>query len=321
MIITRSPFRISLGGGGTDLPSYYTKHGCSLITAAIDKYMYVSVNKLAVEDFIRLKYSQTEKVERVGELQHELARESLKLTGTKTGLEIASMADIPAGTGLGSSGSYTVALLKALHTLKKEVISAEKLAEEACYIEMDILGKPVGKQDQYIASFGGIIQMKIDKKGNVEIKPLNLPLGVIKGLENDILLWYTDIRRESYKILKEKSKKIRMLNKIKEIGEASRIALQNGNTELFGRLLDRHWRIKKTISDKISSSKIDYWYEIAKKSGAIGGKIMGAGGGGFFMFCCPGNKKFLREKMKEEGLKELDWRFDFEGTKILANFD
>jgi len=321
MIITRSPFRISLGGGGTDLPDYYKKHGGSLITAAIDKYMYISLNQLAVENFIRLKYSKTEKVDKVGELKHELAREALRLANLDEGLEIASIADLPAKTGLGSSGSYTVALLKALHTLKKEAISAQDLAEEACHIEMDILDKPVGKQDQYIASFGGIIHLKINKKGEVEVKRLNLPLETIKKLENDLILCYTNIQRESNPILKEKAKKTRILHEIKEIGEKSRKALENGDTQAFGKLLDQHWQTKKRLSRQISTSAIDYWYDLAKKSGALGGKIMGAGGGGFFMFCCPGEKSKLRENMKKEGLIEMEWRFDFAGTKILADFD
>ncbi len=321
MIITRSPFRISLGGGGTDLPDYYKKHGGSLITAAIDKFMYISVNRLKVEKFIRLKYSKTEKVNRINDIKHDLAREALRLTDSSLGLEIASIADLPARTGLGSSGSYTVALLKALHSLKKEVISAKELAEEACHIEMDILDKPVGKQDQYIASFGGIIRLDINQKGKVKVKRLNLPLGTIKKLENDLILCYTSIRRESYGILKEKVKKTSMLHKIKKIGEKSEKALLTGNTKLLGRLLDLHWQTKKTLSDKISNSQIDYWYEKAKKSGAVGGKIMGAGGGGFFMFCCPGEKRFLRETLKKEGLIEIDWRFDFEGTKIISDFN
>lgn len=320
MIITRSPFRISLGGGGTDLPSYYTQYGGSLITGAIDKYMYISVNRPKIEKFIKLKYSRSEKVEKVADIKHELAREALKLTGIDSCIEISSIADLPSQTGLGSSGTYTVALLKALHTLKKEVISAKRLADEACHIEMDILKKPVGKQDQYIASFGGIIQLEIAKDGKVKVKPLNLPLETIKRLENDILIFYTHIKRKSEEILKEKGKKTDTLREIWQIGDASRIALKSGNIELFGELLNRHWQIKKKLSGKISSSKIDYWYKLAKKSGAIGGKIMGAGGGGFFMFCCPGEKRKLRETMDREGLKELEWRFDFEGTKILANF-
>lgn len=323
MIIIRSPFRITLGGGGTDIPFYYSKFGGNLITATINKFMYINVKKLILSDDICLKYSESERVNNVEKIRHNVARESLKLTGIKKAIDISSLSDIPAGTGLGSSGSYGVALLKALHVLKKEAISPQDLAEEACQIEIDILKKKVGKQDQYATAFGGINYLKIDRSGKVDVYPLNLPLRVIKKLENDLLIFFTKIQRKSSRILSllDKEGSFRYLDKIKAIGLESMEALKRGNTERFGQLLDLHWQTKKNLLNVVSNDKIDRWYLLAKKNGAVGGKIMGAGGGGFFLFSCPDNEKKdrLRSALEQEGLKELDYRFDFEGVKILAN--
>jgi D-glycero-alpha-D-manno-heptose-7-phosphate kinase len=328
MIITRTPFRLPLGGGGTDLPSYYERFGGALLTSAVNKYMHINVNPLIIEKNIMLKYSKAEIVNHPDKLSHELAREALKLTKIFGSIEISSMADIPARTGMGSSGSYLVGLLKALHTLRSEVISAQDLAEEACRIEMNRLKKPVGKQDQYAAAFGGIIFMQIDKKGRVIVEHLRLSPEIVKELENDLLIFYTSINRDSSTILSEQKKStarkdkniIKNLHEIKEIGLEIKKAIKRGDIYALGKLFDAHWQVKKKRSTKISNPKIDHWYELAKNHGALGGKIMGAGGGGFFLFCCPGNKRGLREALRMEGLKELDWRFDFEGSKILAHF-
>jgi len=328
MIITRTPFRLPLGGGGTDLPSYYERFGGALLTSTINKYMHINVNPLIIEKNVILKYSKTEIVNHSDKLAHELAREALKLTKIFDSIEISSMADIPARTGMGSSGSYLVGLLKALHTLKGEVIAPAELAEEACHIEIYNLKKPVGKQDQYAAAFGGIISMEINKKGQVKIERISLPAEFIKDLENDLLIFYTKFTRESSKILDEQKKAttkndkgvIKSLHEINEIGLEIKKAVKRGDIYALGQLFDAHWQVKKKRPGGISNPKIDYWYDLAKDNGALGGKIMGAGGGGFLLFCCPWNQKGLRETMKKEGLEELDWRFDFEGSRILAHF-
>ncbi len=329
MIITRAPLRISLGGGGTDLPSYYSKYGGFILSAAIDKYVFINLNRLKIDDFIRLKYSKTEQVNTIQEIQHPLLREALRLTGVDSGLEIASMADVPAGTGLGSSGSFLVSLLVALHTLKREHISTQDLAEEACHIEIDIVGQPVGKHDQYLAAFGGLTCLDIAPDGKVAVSPLEISSHDLDELRNSILLFYTGILRPSFDILsdqKEDTSKgaqevVDSLHTTKELGLEIKRALEKGNLKYFGELLDVHWQNKKRRSGKISNPDIDRWYEVAKANGALGGKIMGAGGGGFFMFYCPNDRKAqLRRAMAREGLREMSINFDLEGARVLMNF-
>ncbi len=327
MIITRTPFRIPLGGGGTDLPSYYSKYGGFIFSAAIDKYMFISINQPIVDNLIRVKYSKSETVTCVDEIQHEIVREALRYLGFKNGIEVVSMADVPAGTGLGSSGAYTVGLLNALHTLRRDSLSLQELAEEACKIEIEILGKPIGKHDQYLAAFGGLTCLEIEKDGAVKVCNSKISHSVIDELEKNILLFFTGISRDANDILssqnkaveKDEGKVVDALHKIKEIGYQIKEALESGNLAKFGYLLDKHWQVKKNLSGNVTDSSIDRLYEKAKENGALGGKIMGAGGGGFFMFYCEEHRNLLRNAMAEEGLREMRFRFDFEGTKVLIN--
>lgn len=327
MIITRAPFRIPLGGGGTDLPSYYSKYGGKLISVAIDKYMVTILNRPVTDSLIRLKYSHSETIKLVSEVQHELIKEALKLTDINNGVELSFIADIPAGTGLGTSGSFLVSMLKALHVFKKEEVTAKHIAEEACYIEIDKLKNPVGKQDQYIAAFGGITQLIIDKKGHVQAVHPTIDQSTLEDLEDSLLLFFTGTHRSSKEILssqnkatqKNDKKVLESLHFIKEIGEKITKCLKKGDINGFGKLLNTHWEYKLRLSDKVSNEDINRWYLKGMVGGALGGKLIGAGGGGFLLFCCPGDKKNLRKAMQEEGLKEVFFHFDFDGVKVLVN--
>jgi D-glycero-alpha-D-manno-heptose-7-phosphate kinase len=326
MIITRTPFRITLGGGGTDLPSYYEKYGGFLISAAINKYMYITVNK-RFEDEIRVSYSKTEIVDRAEEVQHPIVREALKLVGIASGIEITSIADLPAQAGLGSSGSFTVGLLNALHAYKREFLTPAQLAEEAFHIEAEVLKEPVGKQDQCIAAHGGIISMEIDRTGMVDVNTHILSEDALDQLENNTLYFYTGIQRSASQILSDQSQSIRRdenaviesMHKIKDIGRECLLRLKEGDVDWFGKSLDLHWNIKRQMSTKMSDANIDKWYQVALQNGASGGKIMGAGGGGFFMFYCSNGKSMLRNVLAREGLREIKFRIDTEGSKVLMN--
>ena len=325
MIITRTPFRVTLGGGGTDLPSFYREHGGFILGAAIDKYMYLNVNTPIIDDKIRVRYTGSEMVDHVDEVQHTLAREALRYFRVASGIEIVSIADIPAGTGLGSSSSYLVGLLNALHALLHDQATPQKLAEEACNIELEILQKPVGKQDQYMAAFGGLTALDIKPDGRVCVTRLELDLDLLDSLEHNILMFYTNEMRDATSILKKQDEATRTkdrtvvtsLLEIKDIGLEISEALTKGNLRRFGELLDTHWQSKKRLSEGISNPQIDAWYELAKRNGAIGGKISGAGGGGFLMLYCEEGKARLREVMRAAGLRELKFRFDFEGSKVV----
>ncbi len=329
MILARAPFRISLGGGGTDLPSYYSEYGGFILSAAINKYLYIYVNRPAADDFIRVKYSRYEQVMSPDELQHDLVRPTLTLLGLNGSLEIVSMADVPAGTGLGSSSTYLVALLTALYELKREKVPTQALAEQACHVEMNLAKHPVGKHDHYLATFGGITCLDISTDGRVKVSPLDISITAVEELRNNVLLFYTGITRSSGDILKKQregtlqgdSTIVDSLHRTKELGYQIKETLEQGDLDRFGLLLDEHWQNKKRRSDQISDPQIDRWYELAKENGAVGGKIMGAGGGGFFMFYCPNSHKArLRRRMAEEGLREMPYDFDFEGAKVLVNF-
>ena len=326
MIITRSPLRVSLGGGGTDLPSYSREHGGFLIAGAIDKYVYINIHPRFVDGFL-LKYSHLEEVATIDEIKHPIIRESLRDVGIQArNLEITSMADIPAGTGLGSSGSFTTALLKALHTYKKNLIHPHELAEQACHVEIDILREPIGKQDQYIAAYGGITCFEFRKDGIVTATPLNISEETLFNLEDNLLLFFTGYSRSASAILKDQDDKSRRsdsemtqnLHFMKELGLSSRQALERGDVSEFGRLMNTHWERKKQRSAEMSNGKIDEWYAVAMANGALGGKLIGAGGGGFLMFYA-GEKTRLRHAMRERGLKEVRFRFDFEGTRIISH--
>lgn len=323
MIIARSPLRITLGGGGTDLPSYYEKHGGFCIAGAINKYVYITVNENFTDRLI-VKYSETEKVKRAQDVKHPIIRECfdlLKMDGR--GLEVSCMADIPAGTGLGSSSSFTCAILKALHAYKHEYVSAEQLAAEAVEVELGRLHGPIGKQDQYIAAHGGVMEMCFDSSAT-EVTPLRMSQETRDALTENLLLFFTGYSRAAAKILKEqddKSKKddgeiTKNLHHVKDLGLRSSGAIENGNLELLASLMDEHWNWKQKRSSGMSNGKINEWYNLAILNGALGGKLIGAGGGGFLMFLCE-NKANLRAAMTKAGLKEVRFNFDYEGTKIL----
>jgi len=326
MIIARSPLRISLGGGGTDLASYYQEHEGFLIAAAIDKYVYVTVMRPFTEG-IYLKYSQLEHVNLVSEVQHRIIREALALMNFRTPqIEITTLADIPAGTGLGSSGSFTTALLKALYTHRKRHLHQEELAQLACHIEIDLLGEPIGKQDQYIAAIGGLTCFTFHSDGKVSAEPLQISMQTMFELEDNLLLFFTGFSRSASGILKDQNVRtqnndeemIKNLHYVKELGLRSKKALENGDTQLFGELMHEHWEHKKRRSGGMSNPKIDDWYQLGMTHGAIGGKLVGAGGGGFLMFMAK-NRNKLRSAMAKAGLEEVRFKFDFEGTKVMMS--
>ena len=326
MIIVRSPLRVSLGGGGTDLASYYEKYEGCLLAGAIDKYMYVTIHETFVEDLI-IKYSEMERVRSASLIKHPIVRESLHMLNvTQTNLEITSMADIPAGTGLGSSGSFTTALLRALHVLKKGIVSPATLAEQACTIEIEKLGEPIGKQDQYIAAIGGLTWFEFAQDGRVSATPLHADEETRYNLEDNLLLFFTGYSRSASTILKEQNDKsksnndemIQNLHFVKELGQQSKKCIESGELREFARLMDVHWQHKKKRSGNMSNNKIDEWYKLAMSSGALGGKVIGAGGGGFLMFYAE-DKIRLRRALHGVGLKEVRFKFDFEGTKVLVS--
>ncbi|MDP2137677.1 MAG: galactokinase [Candidatus Didemnitutus sp.] len=325
MIITRSPLRISLGGGGTDLPSYYREHGGFLVAGALDKYVYLTLHRTFVSDLI-VKYSKLERVPSASELEHPIIREAFGLLGMDgRSLELTSMADIPGGTGLGSSGSFTTALLKVLHSANKNLISPAELAEQACHIEIDRLGEPVGKQDQYIAAVGGITAFTFHRDGRVEYRPCKISEETLFNLEDNLLLFFTGYSRSASAILKDqndrsKSNDSAMLENLhftKDLGLQSLRALEGDRLDEFARLMDVHWQRKKARSAGMSNDRINEWYDHAMANGALGGKLIGAGGGGFLMFYADDNIR-LRHAMREKGLQEVRFRFDFEGTKVVA---
>ena len=324
MIMTRSPLRISLGGGGTDLPSYYKDHGGFVLAAAIDKHVYITVHEPFANRII-LKYSTVEVVRRRDEVRHPIIREALKLAGIDGHIEIASMSDIPAGTGLGSSGSFTTALLKALHELRNDSVQPEVLAEQACHIEMDLLDEPVGKQDQYIAAFGGITAFTIHPDGKVEAARLKISPETLSNLEDNLMLFFTGFTRSASEILHDQRVRsssndraiLDNLSFIKQLGYESKSALEAGNLGEFARLMNVHWEHKKRRSPGMSNGDIDDYYGLALKSGASGGKLIGAGGGGFLLLYTE-QKTVLRRAMTEAGLREVRVRFDYYGTRVVA---
>jgi D-glycero-alpha-D-manno-heptose-7-phosphate kinase len=326
MIIARSPLRISLGGGGTDVPSYYQEHDGFLLAAAIDRYVYVTVMRPFTQG-IYLKYSEIEQVKTVAEVKHPIMREVLAELKLKTPqVEITTLADIPSGTGLGSSGSFTTALIKALFAHYRKNIHPAQLAEMACRIEIEKLGEPIGKQDQYIAAYGGITEFNFLKDGSVTSAPLNLSVQTVHDLEDNLLLFFTGISRSAGSILSDQvekskindSKMVDNLHFTKDLGHRSKAALINNETKKFGELMHEHWEHKKSRSSGMTSDFIDNAYNQALRSGAVGGKLVGAGGGGFLMFYA-NDKEMLRSKMAELGLEEVRFKFDFEGTKVILS--
>jgi D-glycero-alpha-D-manno-heptose-7-phosphate kinase len=326
LIITRSPLRISLGGGGTDLPSYYRKHGGFVLSAAINRYVYITINE-AFRPRIILKYAKLEDVERVDDIQHPIIREALRLTGiTGPYLEIVSLSDIPAGTGLGSSGSFTTALLRALHTMKRSFVPPQELAEQACHIEIDLLKEPIGKQDQYIAAFGGITCFDFLPDDRVVAQPLKIAPETLANLEDNLLLFFTGASRSAAQVLRDQDTKTRdnsseMLENLhftKQLGHESRDALLAGDLRKFAEIMHTHWEHKKRRSPGMSSGFIDEMYDLARAHGALGGKLIGAGGGGFLLLYTE-DKTRLRSAMRNANLREVRMQFDFSGTSVLAH--
>jgi D-glycero-alpha-D-manno-heptose-7-phosphate kinase len=325
VIITRSPLRISLGGGGTDLPSYYLQHGGFLIAAAIDKYVYITIHQTFYPGLI-VKYSKMEKVQIVDQVQHPIIREALKMVGVSNpNLEITSMADIPDGTGLGSSGSFTTALLKALHAHCKNLVHPDELAAQACEIEIERLHEPIGKQDQYIAAFGGLTCFRFQPDNTVVATPLRLSTETLHDLEDNLMLFFTGVYRSASTVLKdqdERTKKnehevVANLHFVRDIGLKSQECLEAGKLREFAELMNVHWDYKKRRSKGMTNDEIDEWYSLARRNGALGGKLIGAGGGGFLMFYTE-DKTRLRRAMSEVGLREVRFNFDFEGTKVVV---
>ncbi len=326
MIFTRSPLRISLGGGGTDLPSYYEKFGGFLIAAAIDRYVYVTVNR-PFGTGIRLKYSDIENVDTVEEVRHPILREALRMMNLRTPqIEITTLAEIPSGTGLGSSGSFTTALVKALYAHRRRLLHSSEVARLACEIEIERLHEPVGKQDQYIAAYGGVTCFDFHPDGTVAARPLAIDMDTLFELEDNLLLFFTGFSRSAGSLLQDQKTRseeadpemIDNLHYVKDLGYRSQRALEAGHCQEFGELLHEHWEHKKRRSRGMSNPKIDEWYELGRRNGAIGGKLVGAGGGGFLLFYAE-DRKGLRQAMREAGLDEVRFRFDFEGTKVLMS--
>ncbi|MBY0461640.1 MAG: galactokinase [Alphaproteobacteria bacterium] len=326
MIIARSPLRITFGGGGTDLPSYYQEHEGFLIAGAIKKYVFVTVMRPFSEG-IYLKYSELEHVNEVAAVRHRIIKEALSLLQLKTPqIEITTLADIPAGTGLGSSGSFTTALLKALYAHRRHLMQPQELAELACDIEINRLKEPIGKQDQYMAAYGGLTCFTFHKDNRVTAEPLKVSMETFFDLEDNVLLFFTGYSRSASGILQDQQLRtqasdremLENLHFVKELGYRSKEALELGNTTMFGELLHEHWEHKKRRSKGMSNPKIDHWYEVGMQSGAAGGKLVGAGGGGFLMFYAADRNK-LRHAMRKEGLEEIRFNFDFEGTKIVLS--
>jgi D-glycero-alpha-D-manno-heptose-7-phosphate kinase len=329
MILARAPMRITLGGGGTDLPSYYSKYGGFILSAAIDKYVYIYVNRPAADNLIRVKYSRYEEVDSPEQIKHDLVRPALTLLDIRRNVEIVSMADVPAGTGLGSSSTYLVCLLTALYELKRKRVTPKKVAEFACKVEIEMARHPVGKQDQYLAAFGGITCLDIAKGGQVQVSTPLISKTTIEDLQSQILLFFTGLSRSANEILEVQKqdttrgdkKVVESLHLTKELGYRVKEYLEIGELDKFGLLLHEHWENKKKRSGKISNPNVERWYSLARENGALGGKIVGAGGGGFLMLYCPnGNKGKLRKALASEGLKEMEYHFDFEGAKVIVNF-
>ena len=327
MILSTAPMRITLGGGGTDLESYYSKYGGFLIAGGINKYCTIIANQRFVNT-IRISYSEMENVNCVEEIKHRIFKTTLKFMDVKEGIELHSIADIPARSGLGTSSTFTVALLNALHTYKKDYINQKQLADEACHVEIDLLGEPIGKQDQYMAAFGGLTCLTFHRNGDVYVEPLKVKADIIDQIESNLLLFFTGKERDASEILSEQDEKSRSddpniinnLHTVKDIGLQTRRYLEAGEVDMLGELLHSHWETKKKRSKNMSDPFIDECYDLARRKGAIGGKLVGAGGGGFLMFyCANGHKSGLIESLQNRGLKWERFHFDFSGAKILVN--
>ena len=331
MIVTRTPFRVTLGGGGTDLPSYYEKHGGFIFAMGLDKYMYVTVNRPVVGRHIRLHYSNSEVVAHASELRHELAREALLAHGIEEAFEVASIADLPAGTGLGSSSCYLVGLLNALHHDRRDYVSLQTLAEEACHIELNILKEGIGKQDQYMAAYGGLTVLDIDRDGKVAVRQLSPSSSDIAEFVAHTHIYYTGASRDAREVLADQNNAMQKkdsvdharvadsLHRIKDLGYRILEAIEANNYDRWGQLLDEHWQAKKKMSSKISLLAVDKIYdEVRQRFGVLGGKIIGAGGGGFLMLYCASHHAALEKYMLEQGMPRMHYTIEAEGTKVIS---
>lgn len=324
MLITRTPLRISIGGGGTDLPSYYRRRGATVVSAAINKYIYIGINATFVDDYF-IKYSAMERAERIDDVAHPLVREALRSTAIPPGVEIVSMADIPAGTGLGSSGTFTVGLLRALYAFKREHITAGALAEEACRIEIDVLDQPVGKQDQYIAAFGGLTCFEFHPDDRVTVTPLSISNATLHDLEEHLLLFFTGYARAASEILSDQHRRSTagdnaMLDSLaftEKLGLRIKGALEAGDTGGFADLMHEHWEYKRARTSGMSNVDIDRWYDHGLANGARGGKLVGAGAGGFLLFYAIEPQR-LRATMTDAGLAEVRFFFDHDGSAVIV---
>ncbi|MBE9529219.1 MAG: GHMP kinase [Proteobacteria bacterium] len=320
MIISKTPFRVSFVGGGTDLAEFYSVEPGAVVSASIDRYMYICVNK-RFDHTIRVSYSKTEIVETVDEIQHPIVKECLKLTGVEDSIEVTSVSDIPAGTGLGSSSSFTVGLLHALYAYKGIHVTPERLASEACRIEIDILKEPIGKQDQYIAAYGGLQFIRFNPDGTVYVDPILCTKEVKKELSENLMFFYTGVSRQASTILTEQKKntaaKMEHLKKVRDLTPVLRDVLTEGGAlTRFGKLLNEGWVLKKSFAEGISNAGIDESYARALEAGAVGGKLLGAGGGGFLLFYVEQqNQAGVREALKD--LREVPFSFEPQGSKII----
>lgn len=320
VIFSRAPLRVTLGGGGTDLPSYYSQHGGFLVAGAIDKYVYMLTHTVFQRRY-RMKYSELEEVEDVGEIRHPILREGLSRHWCGNPLEIASVADVPAGTGMGSSGAYTVCLLKSLAHARHTSIAPGDLAESACEIEIDVLGEPVGKQDPYAAAHGGICAYTFNPDGKVDVEPLELDPQVLDRLRDHLLLFYTGEARSASKVLADQDARSKTgdeemlanLHRTKEIGRESYEMLRQGDLEAYAELMHAHWENKRRRSPGMANGRIDRLYTVARRNGAIGGKLVGAGGGGFLLLYCT-RPEDTRDAMRAEQAHELPFDFEFGGA-------
>lgn len=323
MIIVQAPLRISFLGGGTDFPDYYREAGGSVLSCAIDKYIFVTVKK-RFDHLLRIGYTRQEMVERVADIQHELIREALYKTGIEEGLEITTMGDIPsAGSGLGSSSTVTVGALHALYSYLGELVTAEQLAREACQIEIDTLGKPIGVQDQYIAAFGGLRLFEFRTDGTVTSEKLDLKPGLTMHLNESLLLFFTGVTRKADTILGEQKRNIQdrrlILGEMKQMAHTARDALVAGRIDHLGQMLHEGWELKKKLASQITNDGIDEMYAAARKAGALGGKITGAGGGGFLLlFCPPERRSAVRGALQQ--LQELPFQLEQDGSKVIFNY-
>ena len=323
MIISQTPFRISFAGGGSDLPSYYLQHGGAVVSTAIDKYVYVTVSR-KFDQSLRVSYSRTEEVEKASQLQHPIVREGMGMLGIEGGLEITSVADIPSrGTGLGSSSSFAVGLMHALHAIQGRHVSSAQLADEACRIEIEKCGEPIGKQDQYAAAYGGLNYIQFLRDGSVQVEPIALPRGARETLDQHLIMFYTGITRSASGILAGQSKalagedeKAKAMHKMVAYAAELRDELWRGNFDAMGRILHENWRLKRSLTDGISSGEIDGWYDRAMKAGALGGKLLGAGGGGFLLFYAPPERHDSIAAALPD-LRRIDFSLEPRGSRII----